>query len=629
MANGSGSAGSIFIDLLLRDSKYEAGLARSRQNTKRFTTTVSGDLTALSRSFSNVINPVTNLSNAIKSLGLSVASFLSVQKIVEISDQYRQLSSRLSIVVAETESFTGIQQELYEIAIRTRQPLENIYNLYTRLAQAVPDSQKGQYNLLEITESINQALAITGEGSAQAASAVLQFTQAAASGFQSSGAEINTLLDTAPRLAKALQNSFGDGRKSLKQLSEEGSLSLDRIFLGLQKTSGQAQILQEEFDKTATTVGQALSNLKTSFTQFIGNNEGVSTATKVLAMEIQALADVFETLNERIDRGVFLLQKFLSQPGDFTPVTQDMFDKVLPPQLTTYSEGEIQAAIDMAKRLQEPAKQTKKQQQEAERAAKKAQSEALKNQRELESLYEKNLEYITGLDKETLSYIETEKELNRLYDERLISYDQLFTALNNLDEKYDESTKKVNQFGIDTEAFGKKAAENIQDAFAEFLFDPFQDGLDGMLKGFIDTVRKMIAEAQAAQLAKYLFGEMAGGEKGDGGILGGIFGSLGGGGGEDTGGWFDGWFAGGGFIEPGKFGVVGEGGGMQHAELLYGGRSGVTVTPSSKMGGNVYNIDARGADQGAVRRMEQALLALAGPGVVEQRVNIAQARGEI
>ena len=43
------------------------------------------------------------------------------------------------------------------------------------------------------------------------------------------------------------------------------------------------------------------------------------------------------------------------------------------------------------------------------------------------------------------------------------------------------------------------------------------------------------------------------------------------------------------------------------------------------MAGNTYIIDARGADMGAVARMEQALMRLAGPGVVERRAVAAVA----
>lgn len=44
-------------------------------------------------------------------------------------------------------------------------------------------------------------------------------------------------------------------------------------------------------------------------------------------------------------------------------------------------------------------------------------------------------------------------------------------------------------------------------------------------------------------------------------------------------------------------------------------------------GGSTYNIDARGADNGAIRRIEQALRLLAGPGVTESRISEARARG--
>jgi hypothetical protein len=66
-----------------------------------------------------------------------------------------------------------------------------------------------------------------------------------------------------------------------------------------------------------------------------------------------------------------------------------------------------------------------------------------------------------------------------------------------------------------------------------------------------------------------------------------------------------------------------------------------TVYPNEKISGmlggtagNTYNIDARGADTGAVMRIENALLHLAGPGVVERRaltasVNAQQRRSPV
>ncbi|MBE2260636.1 MAG: phage tail tape measure protein, partial [Rhodobacteraceae bacterium] len=75
--------------------------------------------------------------------------------------------------------------------------------------------------------------------------------------------------------------------------------------------------------------------------------------------------------------------------------------------------------------------------------------------------------------------------------------------------------------------FARSAATNIQSAFADFLFDPFKDGMSGMLKSFGETIKRMIAEAVAADLSKRLFGDLAKGGVGDG-LLGGAFKLLGG-----------------------------------------------------------------------------------------------------
>ena len=56
-----------------------------------------------------------------------------------------------------------------------------------------------------------------------------------------------------------------------------------------------------------------------------------------------------------------------------------------------------------------------------------------------------------------------------------------------------EATKEMSEYA-------KEAARNMQDAFADFLFDPFEDGLKGMLKSFLDTMKRMWANKIAASL---------------------------------------------------------------------------------------------------------------------------------
>ncbi len=93
-------------------------------------------------------------------------------------------------------------------------------------------------------------------------------------------------------------------------------------------------------------------------------------------------------------------------------------------------------------------------------------------------------------------------------------------AADQLNEKVKEGFSQLDEFGI-------QAARNMQSAFAQYLFDGFDDGLQGMLRGFVDVLRKMLAEAVAAQLLKKLFGgdEGSGGGDSSGGFMG-LFGAI-------------------------------------------------------------------------------------------------------
>lgn len=83
-------------------------------------------------------------------------------------------------------------------------------------------------------------------------------------------------------------------------------------------------------------------------------------------------------------------------------------------------------------------------------------------------------------------------------------------VLRRLEEQMEGLKNKTEQTGGAMEEFGRQAARNLQSSFAQFLFDPFQDGLKGMLRGFIDMIRKMVAEVMAAQILQAMFGGLAG-----------------------------------------------------------------------------------------------------------------------
>lgn len=92
-------------------------------------------------------------------------------------------------------------------------------------------------------------------------------------------------------------------------------------------------------------------------------------------------------------------------------------------------------------------------------------------------------------------------------------------AIETLHDQLEVGKQDVERFS----EFTAQAARNIQDAFADFFFDPFNDGLKGLLESFTDTIRRMAANLIASDLLNFLGGF--------GGPIGGFFslasGSLG------------------------------------------------------------------------------------------------------
>lgn len=101
-----------------------------------------------------------------------------------------------------------------------------------------------------------------------------------------------------------------------------------------------------------------------------------------------------------------------------------------------------------------------------------------------------------------------EAEMKAMFDRIGQSFNESF-VVNAVD-----GVNEINQFAV-------QAARNIQDAFADFLFSPFEKGLDGMAEAFAKTMARMAANLAAQSALKALVGNLA-----SGGGLGGIVGSF-------------------------------------------------------------------------------------------------------
>jgi len=173
--------------------------------------------------------------------------------------------------------------------------------------------------------------------------------------------------------------------------------------------------------------------------------------------------------------------------------------------------------------------------------------------------------------------------LNKAFFDGIIGIQQYDQAMKNLTEGTKETSKEM-------DTFAKTAAENIQNSFADFLFDPFDKGLKNMAESFGEMIRKMIAEAVAADLTRRLFGDLVSGGSGSGLVGGALsaFGKLMN-------------FSGGGFTGSGSRsgGVDGIGGFLS---VLHPNETVVDHTKGQRAGGHTIIVNVNGTSAPDVRR---------------------------
>jgi tape measure domain-containing protein len=210
---------------------------------------------------------------ALKTMIGALGGFLLVKQLIQTADGMTLIAARIKLVSASTEDAKAAQEELFQIAQRTRSGLEETANLYVRVAQSVKGSGLNSKEILSITETVNQAVQLSGASAEAANAALIQLGQGLGSGTLR-GEELNSVLEQTPRLADAIAEGMGKTRGELRELGKQGKLTGEQVIESLQN---QKDVIAKEFAVLPTTVGQSLTKVSNSFKRLVGLvNESVN-----------------------------------------------------------------------------------------------------------------------------------------------------------------------------------------------------------------------------------------------------------------------------------------------------------------------------------------------------------------
>jgi len=222
----------------------------------------------------------------------TIAAAFGAREIVQLADSYANYQNRLRIVATDTQNLANITDELYGIANRTRNSFGGTAEIFSRLAVSANELGVSQSELLKFTESLNQAIILSGANAQEAQAGLIQLSQGMASGTLR-GDELRSVLEQLPAVADVIAKQLGVTRGELRKMGEDGEITAAKI---IEAFAGAREELAGKFATTVPTVGQAMEVLNNQLGRYIGETSQAFSATERVAQAIQSVGNNLDTI---------------------------------------------------------------------------------------------------------------------------------------------------------------------------------------------------------------------------------------------------------------------------------------------------------------------------------------------
>lgn len=238
------------------------------------------------------VTAVSEATNAIGAYARVAATAFSAGKMVQYADSWTNLNNRLKLVTDGAQEFQAAQSAVVKISNDARAPLQSTAELYQRIATNQDALNLTGAGVASVVSTISKSLAISGTAAASADAALVQLGQAFASGVLR-GEELNSVMEQAPGLAKAIADGLGIPIGELRAMGAAGQLTAQQVIGALQKMAGS---IDTQFAKMQATVGQSLTVLQNATIAWVGHADEATGASKALAEGILTLANNLDSV---------------------------------------------------------------------------------------------------------------------------------------------------------------------------------------------------------------------------------------------------------------------------------------------------------------------------------------------
>lgn len=192
-----------------------------------------------------------------KNLAATIGASVGLKKLIELSDQMASTTARLNFIVDDGGSVKALEAKIMASAQRSRAAYLDTASAIASMGANAGAAFTSNDELIAFMEQVNKQFVIGGASAQGQAAAMLQLTQAMAAGALR-GEELNSILENAPGIARAIEQYMGIAEGSIKSYAEKGAVSATIVKNALLSIADETNA---KFNGMAMTWGQVWTQM--------------------------------------------------------------------------------------------------------------------------------------------------------------------------------------------------------------------------------------------------------------------------------------------------------------------------------------------------------------------------------
>ena len=255
------------------------------------------------QNFNNSIRGSSNSANGllsiIKKVAIAAGGIAGINKVLNISDELASTKARLNLLVDDGGSIEALEQKIMASAQRSRSAYFDTASAVAKLGLNAGNAFGGNMDqVIAFMEQVNKQFVIGGATAQEQSNAMIQLTQAMAAGALR-GEELNSILDGAPGIARAIEKYMGIAEGSIKTVAQEGKVTAEVVKNAMFAMADETNAKFDSMPKTWAQIwvdmkNQALSMFAPILTKInqIANSSKFQQVTTALINGLAGVANI-------------------------------------------------------------------------------------------------------------------------------------------------------------------------------------------------------------------------------------------------------------------------------------------------------------------------------------------------